>query len=85
QSNAETGFELQAIAAVVIGGTSISGGRGSPLAALAGALLIGTMLDGMNLLGVVERWQDFFTGSVILLAVASDVVRRHVVRRVATL
>lgn len=80
-SNAATGLELQVIAAVVIGGTSISGGRGSVPAALAGALLIGTMLNGMNLLGIVERWQSVFTGGVILLAVASDVVRRRILRR----
>ena len=81
QSNAATGLELQIIAAVVIGGTSISGGRGSVVAALAGALLIGTMLNGMNLLGIVERWQNVFTGGVILLAVASDVVRRRILAR----
>jgi ribose/xylose/arabinose/galactoside ABC-type transport system permease subunit len=81
QSGAETGLELQVIAAVVIGGTSISGGRGSTLAAVAGAIVIGTMLDGMSLLGIVERWQDVFTGGVILFAVGSDVVRRRLVGR----
>jgi rhamnose transport system permease protein len=81
QSNAATGLELEVLAAVVIGGTSITGGRGSVAAALVGAVLIGTMLNGMNLLGIVERWQNVFTGGVILLAVASDVVRRRMLRR----
>ncbi len=81
QSNAATGLELQVIAAVVIGGTSIVGGRGSTFSALVGAVVIGTMLDGMNLLGIVERWQNVFIGAVILLAVASEVVRRRLVRR----
>jgi len=84
QSTAGTGLELQAIAAVVIGGTSISGGRGSTFAPLVGAVLIGTMLNGMNLLGIVERWQDVFTGAVILLAIASDVVRRRILKRMVT-
>src|ERR687898_925078 len=52
QTNTGTGLELQVVAAVVIGGTSISGGRGSTLAALTGAVLIGVILNGLILLGV---------------------------------
>ena len=81
QSNTGTGFELQVIAAVVIGGTSIMGGRGSTLGPVVGAILIGTMLNGMSLLGIAERWQSVFTGGVILLAIASDVVRGRLLRR----
>jgi ribose/xylose/arabinose/galactoside ABC-type transport system permease subunit len=81
QSNTGSDLVLPVIAAVVVGGTSITGGRGSTLSALVGAVLIGAMLDGMSLLGIVERWQDVFTGSIVLLAVGSDVVRRRVLGR----
>ena len=81
QSNTGSDLVLPVIAAVVVGGTSITGGRGSSLAALVGAVLIGAMLDGMSLLGIVERWQDVFTGGVVLLAVGSDVVRQRILGR----
>lgn len=77
QTNTGTGLELQVIAAVVIGGTSISGGRGSTLAALTGAVLIGVILNGLILLGVPGIWQDAVLGALILLAVATDVLRRR--------
>jgi ribose/xylose/arabinose/galactoside ABC-type transport system permease subunit len=73
QASTGSDLVLSVVAAVVIGGTSITGGRGSTFAALVGAVLIGTMLNGMSLLGIVERWQDVFTGGVVLLAVGSDV------------
>ena len=79
QTNAGAGLELQVVAAVVIGGTSISGGRGSALAALTGAVLIGVILNGLILLGVPSIWQDAVLGSLILLAVTTDVVRRRLV------
>lgn len=79
QTNTGTGLELQVIAAVVIGGTSISGGRGSSLAALTGAVLIGVILNGLILLGIPGIWQDAVLGALILLAVATDVVRRRLV------
>jgi ribose/xylose/arabinose/galactoside ABC-type transport system permease subunit len=79
QTNTGTGLELQVVAAVVIGGTSISGGRGSPLAALTGAVLIGVILNGLILLGIPGIWQDAVLGALILLAVATDVVRRRLV------
>lgn len=76
QTNAGAGLELQVIAAVVIGGTSIAGGRGSTLAALTGAVLIGVILNGMVLLGIPGVWQDAVLGGLILLAVSTDVLRR---------
>ena len=79
QTNTGVGLELQAVAAVVIGGTSISGGRGSSLAALTGAVLIGVILNGLILLGVPGIWQDAVLGGLILLAVATDVLRRRLV------
>jgi ribose/xylose/arabinose/galactoside ABC-type transport system permease subunit len=79
QTNTGTGLELQVVAAVVIGGTSISGGRGSSLAALTGAVLIGVILNGLILLGVPGIWQQAVLGALILLAVATDVVRRRLV------
>jgi ribose/xylose/arabinose/galactoside ABC-type transport system permease subunit len=79
QTNTGAGLELQVVAAVVIGGTSISGGRGSMLAALTGAVLIGVILNGLILLGVPGIWQDAVLGALILLAVATDVLRRRLV------
>ncbi len=79
QTNTGVGLELQAVAAVVIGGTSISGGRGSALAALTGAVLIGVILNGLILLGVPGIWQDAVLGGLILLAVATDVLRRRLI------
>jgi ribose/xylose/arabinose/galactoside ABC-type transport system permease subunit len=79
QTNTGAGLELQVVAAVVIGGTSISGGRGSSLAALTGAVLIGVILNGLVLLGVPGIWQDAVLGGLILLAITTDVLRRRLV------
>jgi len=79
QTNTGQGLELQVVAAVVIGGTSISGGRGSALAALTGAILIGVILNGLVLVGVPGIWQQAVLGALILLAVTTDVVRRRLV------
>jgi erythritol transport system permease protein len=65
-------FELTAIAAVVLGGTSLQGGRGSVLGSLAGAFVIGTLADGLVMLGVSEFWQIVVKGLVIVLAVILD-------------
>lgn len=81
QATAGTNFELQVIAAVVVGGTSIAGGRGSTLAPVIGAILIGTILNVLTLLGVAGTWQDFVVGALILVAISADVVRRRLVRR----
>ena len=77
QTNSGEGLELQVVAAVVIGGTSIAGGRGSPLAALTGAVLIGVILNGMILVGVPGLWQSAVLGALILLAVCTDALRRR--------
>ena len=65
-------FELNAIAAVVLGGTSLMGGRGSITGSLIGAFVIGVLADGMVMLGISEFWQMVIKGVVIVLAVAVD-------------
>lgn len=65
-------FELTAIAAVVLGGTSLMGGRGSITGSLIGAFVIGVLADGMVMLGISEFWQIVIKGVVIILAVAVD-------------
>ena len=69
--------ELDAIAAVILGGTSFSGGVGTLFGSLIGALLIGIINNGLNLLGVSSFWQNVAKGSVILLAVYIDVMRKN--------
>jgi erythritol transport system permease protein len=65
-------FELNAIAAVVLGGTSLMGGRGTIVGTLIGAFVIGVLADGLVLLGVSEFWQMVIKGLVIVLAVIVD-------------
>jgi ribose transport system permease protein len=65
-------YELDSIAAVVIGGTSLSGGRGSILGTVLGCLIIGVLNNGLVLLGVSSDWQLVVKGLVILIAVAVD-------------
>ncbi|WP_041188837.1 ABC transporter permease [Burkholderia pseudomallei] len=69
QPNAGGGFELDAIAAVVMGGTSIAGGRGSIVGTLVGALLLGVLNNGLNLIGVNPYVQNVIKGAIILLAI----------------
>jgi ribose transport system permease protein len=76
QPNAGTGFELQVIAAVVIGGTSILGGRGSVLTTLLGAVLVGTLRSALVTMGAPGLLSDFFLGLFILGAVAIDLLRK---------
>ncbi|MBJ7553636.1 ABC transporter permease [Marinomonas spartinae] len=66
---AGTTYELTAIAAVVIGGAALTGGRGNVQGTLLGALVIGYLSDGLVIIGVSSYWQTVFTGSVIVLAV----------------
>ncbi len=66
------GYELDSIAAVVIGGTSLSGGRGSILGTVLGCLIIGVLNNGLFLLDVSPFWQQVVKGVVILIAVAAD-------------
>lgn len=72
QPNAGLGYELDSIAAVVIGGTSLSGGRGSITGTVLGCLIIGVLNNGLFLLNVSPFWQQVIKGIVILLAVAID-------------
>ncbi|MEP9397016.1 ABC transporter permease [Mesorhizobium sp. KR2-14] len=70
------GYELDAIAAVVIGGTSLSGGRGTIIGTLIGALIISVLANGLRILSVAQEWQTVVTGSIIILAVYTDILRR---------
>ncbi len=70
-------FELNAIAAVVLGGTSLMGGRGTIAGTLIGAFVIGVLADGLVLLGVSEFWQMVIKGLVIVLAVILDQLQKR--------
>ena len=72
QPNAGVSYELDAIAAVVIGGTSLSGGRGTILGTVLGAIIIGVLNNGLVLLNVSPFWQQVVKGLVILVAVIID-------------
>ncbi len=74
---AGTGYELDVIASVVIGGTSLMGGRGGVWGTLIGALLIGTINNGMNLLGISSYWQAVVKGLIIVGAVWLDRLREE--------
>ena len=67
-----SGYELDAIAAVALGGTSMSGGRGKIYGTLIGVLIIAVLNNGLNILGVSSYYQDVIKGLVILIAVLSD-------------
>jgi ribose transport system permease protein len=70
------GYELDAIAAVVIGGTSLAGGRGSVLGTLIGAFIMSVLANGLRILNVTQEWQTAVTGVIIVLAVYMDILRR---------
>jgi erythritol transport system permease protein len=76
-------YELTAIAAVVLGGTSLSGGRGSIGGTLIGAFVIGVLNVGLVMMGVSAFWQKVITGSVIVLAVIIDQVQARMQERIA--
>ena len=67
-----TGMEMQVIAAVVVGGVAISGGRGTLLGTLVGVLLLGTIGPALVFLQTSPQWEKAIQGAIILLAVASD-------------
>ncbi len=75
------GFELNAIAAVIIGGTSLTGGRGSIIGTLLGACIIGVLANGLILIGVGDFVRQIITGVVIILAVVVDAYRMRLTRR----
>ena len=72
---AGTSYELTAIAAVVIGGAALTGGRGTVRGTLLGAFVIGFLSDGLVIVGVSAYWQTVFTGSVIILAVLLNAIQ----------
>ena len=76
QPNAGMGYELDSIAAVVIGGTSLSGGKGSIIGTVIGAGIIGVLNNGLVLLNVSPFWQQVIKGLVILLAVIIDKLQK---------
>jgi erythritol transport system permease protein len=76
-------FELNAIAAAVLGGTSLSGGRGTIAGTLVGAFVIGVLGDGLVMLGVSSFWQMVVKGLVIIAAVVLDQMQRRMYRRFA--
>jgi len=71
------GLILSILAAVVIGGTSLSGGRGTMLGTMVGALIISVVANGLRILSVPQEWQIVVTGSIIILAVYLDILRRR--------
>jgi ribose transport system permease protein len=77
EPQAADGYELDAIAAVVMGGASLSGGEGTVGGSLIGALIMGVVRNGLNLLNVSAYWQKVAIGSIILVAVLVDVARRR--------
>ncbi len=76
-------FELNAIAAVVIGGAALSGGRGTVRGTVIGAFVIGFLVDGLVLVGVSVFWQQVIKGAVIILAVAVDQLQQRAQQRSA--
>jgi rhamnose transport system permease protein len=79
-SNAGSGLELKAIAAVVVGGTAITGGRGTLTGTLIGVALLGTIGTALTFLGINPFWEKAIQGAIILAALASDFVWGRVER-----
>jgi ribose/xylose/arabinose/galactoside ABC-type transport system permease subunit len=77
QANTGEGMEFKAIAAAVIGGTNIMGGRGSAIGGLLGAFLVAMVYNALVLLAVSSFWQNLFVGTLILLAVIADALVRR--------
>ncbi|MDQ0642926.1 ABC transporter permease [Microbacterium murale] len=72
-----TGYELQAIAAVIIGGTSLLGGRGSIIGTVIGALIMSVLVNGLSILSIQTEWRNIVVGVVVLLAVFLDSLRNR--------
>lgn len=75
--NAGQTDNLDSITAVVIGGTSLFGGRGGVIGTLIGALIVGVLRNGLTLIGVEALWQTFATGIIVIVAVAADEATRR--------
>ncbi|GIL14048.1 MAG: ABC transporter permease [Chloroflexi bacterium] len=71
------GYELDAIAAVVIGGTSLSGGEGTIMGTIIGAFVMSVLVNGLRILSVPQEWQTVVTGAIVILAVYLDILRRR--------
>jgi ribose transport system permease protein len=71
------GYELDAIAAVVIGGTSLSGGEGTILGTIIGAFIMSTLINGLRIMSVPQEWQMVVSGVIVIGAVYADIVRRR--------
>ena len=82
QPTAGTGYELDVIAACVIGGASLSGGEGTILGAMIGALIMGVLRNGCNLLDISAFWQQIAIGTIIVFAVFVDQYRKHKAGRI---
>jgi rhamnose transport system permease protein len=80
-SNAGTGLELKVIAAVVVGGTVITGGRGTPLGTLIGVALLGTIGTALTYVGINPFWEKAVQGAIILAALVCDVALARLGRR----
>ena len=74
---------MNAIAAVVLGGTSLAGGRGTILGTLVGAFVIGFLADGLVMMGVSEFWQMVIKGIVIIVAVIIDQMQNRMQQKAA--
>jgi ribose transport system permease protein len=72
-----SGYELDAIAAAVIGGTSLSGGEGTMVGTIIGAFIISVLTNGLRILSVPQEWQTVVTGAIVILAVYLDIIRRR--------
>ena len=71
------GYELDAIAAVVIGGTSLTGGAGTILGTIIGAFIMSVLTNGLRIMSVAQEWQIVVTGVIIILAVYADILRKR--------
>ena len=80
-SNAGLGLEMQVIAAVIVGGTSVTGGRGTVAGTLLGVILLGMIGPALTFLGINAYWERAIQGAIILIAVALDALPNYATRR----
>jgi rhamnose transport system permease protein len=84
-ANTGLGLELKVIAAVVVGGTAITGGRGTLAGTILGVILLGAIGPALTFLGVSAHWERAIQGAIILVAVAADALPRRTHRHAAEL